>query len=224
MLPGKTYIIYDVTQSHGATQWWMSEDVITFDVVSRDPSEIQTIINLITDFFRRYDDSAKDVNLSLISTSPYIYHYFKVESSDPVQAFANEGGFMNGMISVRYSYSRELDPITGRYKNLVIAPTLYTTGPVAAIVYDSGLNTFVMYLVGRTVKPAVGDVLFVTGNSVTWYNNPNTPQAATWNVSQVVDDDSYNSGGTKLILDYNPWNGGAFATSATGTGGTWTKQ
>jgi hypothetical protein len=115
MLPGKTYIIYDVSQSHGSTQWWMSEDVITFDVVSRDPSEIQTIINLITDFFRRYDDSAKDVNLSLISTSPYRYHYFKVESADPVQAFANEGGFMNGMISVRYAYSRALDPITGRY-------------------------------------------------------------------------------------------------------------
>jgi hypothetical protein len=115
LLPGKTYIIYDVTQSHGVTQWWMSEDVITFDIVSRDPSEIQTIVSLITDFFRRYDDSAREINLSLISTSPYTYHYFKVESADPIQAFANEGGFMNGTISIRYSYSRALDPLTGRY-------------------------------------------------------------------------------------------------------------
>lgn len=115
MLPGKTFVIYDITQSHGATQWWMSEDVITFDVVSRDPTEIQTIINLATDLFRRYDDSAREINLSLVASSPYTYHYFKVESADPVQAFANEGGFMNGMLSVRYAYTRELDPVTGRY-------------------------------------------------------------------------------------------------------------
>jgi len=115
MLPGKTYVIYDITQSHGDTQWWMSEDVITFDIVSRDPSEIQTILNLATDLFRRYDDSAKDINLSLIASSPYKYHYFKVESSDPVQAFANEGGFMNGIISIRYAYTRQLDSVTGRY-------------------------------------------------------------------------------------------------------------
>jgi hypothetical protein len=115
LLPGKTYIIYDIMQSNMGTQWWLSEETITFDVVSRDQAEIQTIINLATDLFRRYDLTAKDVNLSLSANSPYVYHYFKIDSADPVQPFANEGGFMNGLISITYSYTREVDVLTGRY-------------------------------------------------------------------------------------------------------------
>lgn len=114
-LPGKTYIVYDIQQRPTGVQWWMSEEIITFDVISRDPAEIQTIINLATDLFRRYDLSARDFNLSLISGSPYTYHFFRLESADPVQAFANEGGFMNGMISIAYAYTREVDGQTGRY-------------------------------------------------------------------------------------------------------------
>lgn len=116
LLPGKTYIIYDVAQRNMGVQWWLSEETITFDIVSRDPAEIQTIINIAVDLFRRYDLSAREINLSLSSNSPYVYHYFRIESADPVQAFSNEGGFMNGMISIAYSYTREVDYLTGRYK------------------------------------------------------------------------------------------------------------
>jgi len=114
LLPGKTYIIYDVVQNNTGVQWWMSEETITFDITSRNQAEIQTFINLIIDLFRRYDLSAKDVNLSLSQNSPYTYYYFKLESSDPVQAFQDEGGFMSGLVSITYSYSRELDA-SGRY-------------------------------------------------------------------------------------------------------------
>jgi hypothetical protein len=115
LLPGKTYIVYDVLQKHATTQWWMSEETITFDIVSRDATEIQSMVNLITDLFRRFDLSAKDVNLTLVSGSPYVYHYFRLEQADPVQAFQNEGGFMNGVISIHYAYTREVDSTTGRY-------------------------------------------------------------------------------------------------------------
>lgn len=115
LLPGKTYIIYDVVQRNTGVAWWMSEETITFDITSRSQTEIQTFINLITDVFRRYDRAAKDVNMVLSPTSPYIYYYFKIDSADPVQAFMDEGGFMSGLVSVTYSYSRELDPDTGRY-------------------------------------------------------------------------------------------------------------
>lgn len=115
LLPGKTYIIYDIQQVHTGVQWWMSQEIITFDVVSRDPAEIQTIINLITDLFRRYDLSARDFNLALVPGSPYNYHFFRLDSADPVQAFANEGGFMNGIISIAYAYTRSVDNQTGRY-------------------------------------------------------------------------------------------------------------
>ena len=115
LLPGKPYIVYDVMQRPVDTQWWMSEETITYGVTSRDASEIQTMINLATDMFRRFDLSAQDVNLTLVAGSPYKYYYFKIESADPIQAFHDEGGFMTGNISILYSYSREVDSTTGRY-------------------------------------------------------------------------------------------------------------
>ena len=115
LLPGKTHIVYDIVQRNTGVQWWMSEETITFDIVSRDQTEIQTIINLITDTFRRYDLSAREFNLALVDNSPYTYHFFRLESADPVQPFAYEGGFMNGIISISYAYTREVDYLTGKY-------------------------------------------------------------------------------------------------------------
>jgi hypothetical protein len=115
LLPGKTYIVYDVVQNNMGPQWWLSEETITFDIVSRNQAEIQTIINVAIDLFRRYDLSAKDIKAGLIASSPFEYHYFRVDLADSVQPFVNEGGFMNGVISVTYSYTREVDYLTGRY-------------------------------------------------------------------------------------------------------------
>ena len=115
LLPGKTYIIYDVVQRNTGVAWWMSEETITFDITSRNAAEIQTYINLITDVFRRYDKSAKEVNLVLSPNSPYTYYYFRIDNADPVQAFMDEGGFMSGLVSITYSYSREVNSETGRY-------------------------------------------------------------------------------------------------------------
>jgi hypothetical protein len=115
LLAGKTYIIYDIMQNATAETFWMSEETITFTVVSRSAIEIQTLINFLTDLFRRYDLTARDVNLTLVASSPYRYYWFKVDSADPVQAFINEGGFMDAPISITYSYSREVDSSTGRY-------------------------------------------------------------------------------------------------------------
>jgi hypothetical protein len=115
LLPGKTYIVYDIQQRHTGEQWWMSEEVITLDIVSRNAQEIQTIINLITDLFRRYDLSAKTFKEILVPGSPFEYYFFRLESADPVQAFDHEGGFMNGVISIAYAYTRNLDMYTGRY-------------------------------------------------------------------------------------------------------------
>ena len=115
LLPGKTYLVYDILQSGVGVAWWMSQETITITVVSRDTTEIQTILNFITDVFRRYDQSAKETNLQISTASPYNFHFFRLESADPIQAFHDEGGFMNGIISITYAYTRDLDPVTGRY-------------------------------------------------------------------------------------------------------------
>lgn len=115
LLPGKTYIVYDVVQRNVGVGWWMSEETLTLDIVSTSAPQIQTMINFITDVFRRYDQSAREINLQISSTSPFKFHFFRLESADPVQAFASEGGFMNGLISITYAYTRELNSSTGRY-------------------------------------------------------------------------------------------------------------
>lgn len=99
-----------------------------------------------------------------------------------------------------------------------------TTGPIAGFnrgpVIDSGWSLngsdAVMYLVGRTVRPAIGDTITVSGtSSAKWNQN--------WSVSAVINNDSYNSGGTAVKI--TALNDNTFATpNSTSTGGTWTKQ
>jgi hypothetical protein len=115
LLPGKTYIVYDILQKNFGVQWWMSQETITFEITSTSQPEIQSLINFIIDLFRRYDTSAGEVNLKIDPASPYTFHYFKLVSADPVQSFQTEGGFMTGVVTIDYSYSRDLDPVTGRY-------------------------------------------------------------------------------------------------------------
>jgi hypothetical protein len=93
-----------------------------------------------------------------------------------------------------------------------VAPA--TTGPISAIRYDAG-NTpgdYNMFLIGQTVKPTVGDSVTTTGNGNTFYNT------ITWEVMSVVNDDAYNTGGTKVVL-----RNVAVVTTNEGIGGTWTK-
>lgn len=115
LLPGKTYLVYDVFQKNYGVQWWMSEESITFEIISTSSNEIQTIINFMIDLFRRYDLSARDINLQLITDSPFNFHFFRLQSADPVQSFQNEGGFMSGVLTIDYAYTRETNSDTGRF-------------------------------------------------------------------------------------------------------------
>lgn len=115
LLPGKTYIIYDVMQKGKGVQWWVLEESMTLEITSTSTEEVQTIINFLVDLFRRYDLSATTINLDLDQTSPFKFLWARLESADPIQAFQTEGGFMTGMLTVHYAYTRETDALTGRY-------------------------------------------------------------------------------------------------------------
>jgi hypothetical protein len=112
-LPGKTYIVYDISLKTIPVQYWMFEETMTLDIVSKDSTEIQRIINFLIDTFRRYDRSATEIE-NIIMSPTFIYHYFKIDSADPVQAFQHEGGFMNGTIAISYAYTRETQ-LNGRF-------------------------------------------------------------------------------------------------------------
>jgi len=115
LLPGKPYLTYNVIQKNYGVQWWMSQESMIFEVISRDSAQIQTIINFMVDLFRRYDLAAQGVNVQLAQNSPYDFFYFKIDTTDPIQPFTDEGGYMSGDITIHYSYTRNVDPNTGRF-------------------------------------------------------------------------------------------------------------
>lgn len=93
-----------------------------------------------------------------------------------------------------------------------VAPA--TTGPISSIVYDAGLpaGDYKMYLLGRTVKPSVNDVITVAGNGNGFLNTTG------WTVVSVVNDDAFNTGGTLATIRKS-----GVVTTNNGVGGTWTK-
>ena len=105
-------------------------------------------------------------------------------------------------------------------KYAYVAPA--TTGPISGINRTAQAelggtlngNQVVMYVLGRTVKPTVGDTITLSGTGVTAFNVP-------WVVSAVGNNDSYNTGGTSVKLTLVS---GTFGGSTTATGGTWTKN
>jgi hypothetical protein len=93
---------------------------MVMQIVSRNNAQIITVANFLTDLFRRYELSARDINdVAHVSGSPFKFLYFKLESANPIQPFIDEGGYMSGDFSIFYTYTREVDEgtieNTGRY-------------------------------------------------------------------------------------------------------------
>jgi len=92
-----------------------------------------------------------------------------------------------------------------------------TTGPIAGFNrsgthFSLNGDQSIMYVVGRTVKPTVGDTISVTGSD-------NASHNVSWTVEDIVNDDAYNTGGTAVKVTLVE----GFIDSNTATGGTWTK-
>ena len=100
---------------------------------------------------------------------------------------------------VSYLYVSPANPIAGLTTN--VGPETPALNP----------GEILMYLVGRTVKPTVGEVIKILGNT-----NDSLNQG--YNVLSVNDDDSYNTGGTVVLLMAFEK---AYADPNTNSGGTW---
>jgi len=114
LLPGQTYLIYDYEEKPTMENWWISEVIATYYIVSPNYDKINQIMDYFKDNFRRYDDSAKDLNNWSGNSGVYNFHYIYVDSITSPQHFASEGGFMMGEIQICISYARNLDQ-NGRF-------------------------------------------------------------------------------------------------------------
>lgn len=95
-----------------------------------------------------------------------------------------------------------------------VAPTSNPVNAMRTDVIPAGwsINSgeIIMYLLGRTIKPTVSQTITVAGTSATDHNQ-------NYQVLQVGNNDSYNTGGTAVKL--TPLQNGISSTSS--TGGTW---
>jgi hypothetical protein len=115
-LPGKSYIIYDYEVKPTVEHWWITEEIITYTIVSQNYDKLNQTLNFIQDTLRRYDDTAKDLNKYLYgSDTPFDYHFIYTDRILSPQHFQNEGGFMMGEAVICISYARHLDN-TGRFQ------------------------------------------------------------------------------------------------------------
>ena len=115
-LPGKDYITYNVVQKRTNLQWWVTNESLILEIVSNKNDRILTITNFLSDLFRRYDLSANSINHDTSIESPFTFLMFNVESTDPIQPFTEEGGYMSGDMTIGYSYTRDIvDGYSGRF-------------------------------------------------------------------------------------------------------------
>lgn len=114
LLPGKSYIIYDFETKAIPSQWWMTEETMNIFIISQKYDKINQISNFMTDIFRRYDDSASDINAYFKGSVPFNFHYTSIDSVLSPEPFGSEGDYQIGGVTITYSYSREIGS-TGRF-------------------------------------------------------------------------------------------------------------
>lgn len=109
LLPGKTYIYYDYEVLPSTEQWWITDEIMTLNIVGFDYDQINKIFNYITEIFRRYDMSALWTNHYYDEANWFKFHYIRIESIQSPVPFQSEGGPIIGEIQLNYCYSRVTD-------------------------------------------------------------------------------------------------------------------
>ena len=107
LLPGKTYMIYDWEVKTVPVQWWMTEEALSISVISQNYEKINELTNFMHDLFRRYDESAADINAYFSGNNSFIFHHTMIDSVMSPEPFSSEGDYQIGTISISYNYSRK---------------------------------------------------------------------------------------------------------------------
>jgi hypothetical protein len=107
-LNGKKHIIYDKIGMSYEENWLICCEKVLFTIYSTDISEIYEIRNLLTDLFRRMDESAKDVNRTK-TTNKLIFHNVMISETTPIEPSLEIQGFLSTDVILEIKYSRVTD-------------------------------------------------------------------------------------------------------------------
>lgn len=114
LLPGRTYMLYDFEVKTISPQWWIVDESFTLTVISQNFEIINQITNLMQDLFRRYDDSATEINAQLDTDADFRYMHTVVDSIMSPEPFSAEGDYQIGSVTISYCYTRNIDE-NGRF-------------------------------------------------------------------------------------------------------------
>jgi hypothetical protein len=112
-LNGKKHIVYDKIGLSYEENWLICCEKVLFSIYSTDVTDIYEIRNLMTDLFRRMDESAKDVNDSK-STNKLIFHNIMIVETTPIDPSLEIQGFLSTDVILEVKYSRVTDRL-GRF-------------------------------------------------------------------------------------------------------------
>jgi len=113
-LSGKKHIVYDKVGLSYEDNWLICCEQLLFTIYSTDVSEIAEIRNLMTDLFRRMDDSARDINRSDNINDKFKFHSIFIADISPTEPSQELQGFLSADITLEIKYSRITDQ-AGRF-------------------------------------------------------------------------------------------------------------
>lgn len=113
-LSGKKHIVYDKVGLSYEDNWLICCEQLLFTIYSTDVSEISEIRNLMTDLFRRMDDSARDINRSDNINDKFKFHSIFIADISPAAPSQELQGFLSADITLEVKYSRITDQ-AGRF-------------------------------------------------------------------------------------------------------------
>lgn len=113
-LSGKKHIVYDKIGLSYEENWAICCEQILFTIYSTDVSEINEIRNLMTDLFRRMDESARDTNAYSGISNKFKFFSIFVADISPTAPSEELAGFLSADVVLEVKYARHIDP-TGRF-------------------------------------------------------------------------------------------------------------
>lgn len=113
ILPGVPYIVYDIETETYYSDYWICQESATMSVIGNNYEKIYEIMELIKDVFRRFDQSAKDVN-DFNQNSIFRFLKISIDGILSPEYGDDEGGIQIGTIKIMYQYVRQIGG-TGRY-------------------------------------------------------------------------------------------------------------
>jgi len=112
-LNGKKHIVYDKIGLSYEENWLICCEKVLFTLYSTDVTDIYEMRNLMTDLFRRMDESARDVNASKASNK-LIFHSIHITETSPIEPSQELQGFLSTDVILEVKYSRVTDG-SGRF-------------------------------------------------------------------------------------------------------------